>query len=62
MNEDIRVYKGTNTLAFTKTVNGASYATLQLDGVRVPNDVMEDAFNEVFARLFPGAEKRKREE
>ena len=62
MNEDLRVYNGANTLAFTKTVNGANYPKLQLDGVRVPNDVMEEAFNEMFARLFPGPEKRKREE
>ena len=60
--EDLRVYNGTKTLAFTKTVTGANYPTLQLDGVRVPIDVVEEAFNEMFARLFPGLEKRKREE
>ena len=54
MNEDHHVYNGTKTLAFTKTV--------QLDGVRVPIDVVEEACNEIFARLFPGLEKRKREE
>ena len=60
MSEDLRVYKGTKTLAFTKTVNGTNYPTLQLDGVRVPIDVAEEAFNEMFARMFPGLEKRKR--
>ena len=62
MNEDIRVYKRMKTFAFTKTVNGANYPTLQLGGVRVPNDVMEETFNEMFARFFPSDEKRKREE
>ena len=33
MNEDLRVYNGSKTLAFTKSVNGANYPTLQLDGV-----------------------------
>jgi hypothetical protein len=60
MNEDLRVYNGSKTLAFTKTVNGAIYPSLQLDGVRVPIDAVEEAFNEMFARLFPGPEKRKR--
>ena len=49
MNEDIRVYNGAKRLAFTKKVNGANYPTLQPDGVRIPTDVAEETFNEVFA-------------